>query len=201
MSRSGGKATIEGCASIVLDINRVLADRGGATAFTTALDGAIQGVSYRIALRVRLDPDGGGFLWVEHGLLQHLDTRVPRSAYAIRLVGQPRHFGGLRWYMLCPNTGQRALKLYLPNGGTRFASRQAYNMEYRSQRVGPAEAGDARLRRAFAALGVTYRHPPQADPRKPKWMRRHTYRRLLGALHEARKGQRSVVDQALGAGR
>jgi hypothetical protein len=58
-----------------------------------------------------------------------------------------------RWWFRCPRTGRRAAKLYLPNGGFTFASRQAYGLVYACQRE-PAQ--DRALRRAFklrAALG------------------------------------------------
>tara|TARA_R110001599_G_scaffold193040_1_gene388719 strand:- start:3937 stop:4575 length:639 start_codon:yes stop_codon:yes gene_type:complete len=45
------------------------------------------------------------------------------------------HFGGKRWWMTCPYKGIRVGKLYLPNGGDRFASRQAWRLGYHSQRV------------------------------------------------------------------
>jgi hypothetical protein len=42
------------------------------------------------------------------------------------------HFGGRRWWFLCPLKGIRAAKLYLPAGATKFASRKAYDLTYRS---------------------------------------------------------------------
>ena len=42
------------------------------------------------------------------------------------------HYGGRRWWFKCPRTGLRTSKLYLPPGGTGFASRQAHDLTYRS---------------------------------------------------------------------
>jgi hypothetical protein len=41
-------------------------------------------------------------------------------------------FGGRRWWFRCPETNRRVAKLYLPPDETRFASRQAYGLSYRS---------------------------------------------------------------------
>ena len=57
--------------------------------------------------------------------------------YWIQLETTPQPFGGRRWWFICPRTGRRAAKLYLPNGAFTFASRQAYRLAYRSQREAP----------------------------------------------------------------
>ena len=38
------------------------------------------------------------------------------SDYWIELATTPQPFGGRRWWFICPQTGRRAAKLYLPNG-------------------------------------------------------------------------------------
>ena len=42
------------------------------------------------------------------------------------------HYGGRRWWFLCPSTKARVSKLYLPPGATMFGSRQAHGLTYRS---------------------------------------------------------------------
>ena len=54
---------------------------------------------------------------------------------------------------MCPYQGNRANKLYLPNGGSKFASRQAYRLGYRSQRLSPADQTFERLFRLQRKLG------------------------------------------------
>ena len=44
------------------------------------------------------------------------------------------HFGGLRWWFVCPQLNRRVRKLYLPVGGRHFWSRHAYEPAYASQR-------------------------------------------------------------------
>jgi hypothetical protein len=43
-------------------------------------------------------------------------------------------YGGRRWWFLCPRTSRKSTKLYLPNGGWHFWSRQAYGLGYACQR-------------------------------------------------------------------
>jgi hypothetical protein len=44
------------------------------------------------------------------------------------------HYGGRRWWFICPVKKIRAAKLHLPPGATQFASRNAHNLTYRSSR-------------------------------------------------------------------
>ena len=58
--------------------------------------------------------------------------------YTVALVTSGPHYGGRRWWFLCPlavENGRspiRAAKLHLPPGGRYFASRQIYRLTYRS---------------------------------------------------------------------
>lgn len=60
----------------------------------------------------------------------------------VRLCFTVPNYGGKRWWMLCPFRHIRVGKLYLPPGGDRFASRQAWRLGYQCQR-------DAKRDRAF----------------------------------------------------
>jgi hypothetical protein len=67
------------------------------------------------------------------------------------------HFGGRRWWFVCPLKGIRVAKLYLPPGATSFASRQAYDLTYRScQESGSRERSDRFWRRTARRLGSEY---------------------------------------------
>lgn len=48
--------------------------------------------------------------------LRHPSRCEPRQAqvYRVRLTGTPMRFGGVRWWFLCPLSGRRVAKLYLP---------------------------------------------------------------------------------------
>jgi hypothetical protein len=58
--------------------------------------------------------------------------------YKVRLVTTKPHYGGLRWWFICPlvrfdgGPPRRVEKLYLPSGGKYFGSREAYGLTYTS---------------------------------------------------------------------
>jgi hypothetical protein len=110
------------------------------------------------------------------------------SDYWIELVTTAQPFGGRRWWFICPQTGRRAAKLYLPNGAFAFASRLAHRLAYRSQRE---TTYDRASRRAFKLRGKLGGHGGIGDyiP-KPKWMRWPTYDRKLEEIAAAEE----VVD-------
>lgn len=97
----------------------------------------------------------------------------------VQLTRTQPTFGGHRWWFLCPRTGYRTTKLFLPNGSRHFWSRRAYRLGYACQR----EAHFGRLQRRAATLNrqlggdgwSTWDLPPA----KPKWMRWLTYERKI----------------------
>ena len=58
--------------------------------------------------------------------------------YFVHLDTTPCHFGGKRWWFICPNTtcGRRCRILYLAPGSPYFACRICHNLTYRSQQEG-----------------------------------------------------------------
>lgn len=90
-----------------------------------------------------ISPDGEGTLWLKYsanGELQH---------YTVTLLSTLPHYGGRRWWFICPVKKIRVSDLLLPPGASQFASRQAYNLTYRScQESGSAE----RFQRSVDAL-------------------------------------------------
>jgi len=68
-----------------------------------------------------------------------------RVQQTVRLCFTVPNYGGKRWWMICPYRNIRVGKLYLPPGGDRFASRQAWRLGYQCQR-------DAKRDRAFERL-------------------------------------------------
>lgn len=61
--------------------------------------------------------------------------------FAVRVVSTECHFGGQRWWFLCPIPrgnavcGARAKKLYLPPGATAFGCRRCWNLTYWSAKT------------------------------------------------------------------
>ena len=58
-----------------------------------------------------------------------LRIRIANFTQAIMLGSQPRNFGGLQRYFMCPVTGRMASVVWKPPGATVFASRYAWPNE------------------------------------------------------------------------
>lgn len=92
------------------------------------------------------------------------------------------HFGGKRWWMICPYRRVRAGKLYLPPGGDRFASRQAWRLGYNSQRIAERDRPFETLFRLQKKLGC--QQGWEAGLFRPKGMWRRTFERHLDRYWE-----------------
>ncbi len=101
---------------------------------------------------------------------------------AIRLVYTEPNYGGRRWWMICPYSGRRVGKLYLPNGGDRFASRKAWRLGYHSQRVARRDRPFEKLFRLQRKLGSEQGW--EAHLRRPKGMHQKTFERHLERYYE-----------------
>ncbi|MFN3398083.1 MAG: hypothetical protein ACK4ZS_06050, partial [Sulfurimicrobium sp.] len=97
-------------------------------------------------------------------------------AQRIRLSCTRPNYGGRRWWMHCPQTGQRVGKLFVPPGGELFASRQAWRLGYRSQRSSERDKPFDALFRLQKKLGGRQGWEAGLAPR-PKGMWRRTYDR------------------------
>jgi hypothetical protein len=93
----------------------------------------------------------------------------------IRLVFTEPHFGGNRWWMICPFRSIRVGILYLPNGGDRFASRKAWRLGYHCQRVTHRDRPFEKLFRLQKKLGSE--RGWEAGLARPKGMWHRTYDR------------------------
>jgi len=100
----------------------------------------------------------------------NVDQRVP-------LTFTEPHFGGRRWWMICPYGGRRVAKLLLPPGGNRFASREEWQLVYLSQCQGERARAFERLFRLQRKLGCDERWG--AEPSRPKGMWHSTFKGFL----------------------
>ena len=91
----------------------------------------------------------------------------------VRLAFTEPHFGGKRWWMICPFRSIRVGILYLPNGGDRFASRKAWRLGYHCQRVAHRDRPFEKLFRLQKKLGSDQGW--EAGLRRPKGMWLRTY--------------------------
>ncbi len=162
--RSGGRPTIEGCGAIMLSLDELMAMRRGRDVFGVVCSGQVASNPYSINVAVRLGPEMQGGLTITHLAFNHLSSEVPAASYTVDLVAVPGQFGGRRWFMLCPRSGRRVLKLYLPNGAPWFAGREALGPGLSGAAAGrhpegPCAHGPGVLQ-AWHALS----QPPPADP-------------------------------------
>lgn len=91
-----------------------------------------------------------------HAFRQHIDC-------VVALNSSPMHFGGERWYALCPNTGKRCTTLVLPPGKTHFASVIGWDVAYGAQRECEVHRAHRAIDKASSRLKALSKYT-----RKPK---------------------------------
>jgi hypothetical protein len=177
--RTGGYPTSEACASIVLrttDFRRVGLKTGmkANAGMTFTLDGEPFPIGFVI------DTVDEHFPFID--FVHSSRGRNPAvQRYRVRLLKTPQRLGGVRWWFVCPQTGRKAVKLYLPLGGHRFWSRQAYRLGYASQREDAKGRAQRQAEKIYRNLGGEG-HWMDGAPDKPKWMRWRTYERKAEKL-------------------
>ena len=127
-----------------------------------------------------IDTCGPGPGFIE---LAHDERTVQREPEAVRYrvyldTTRPR-FGGRRYWFICPSSGRRVAKLYLPYGGSRFLSRRAYRLGYACQREDRQSRLMRKARKLRRAIGGDGEALGQGEPEKPKGMHWRTYERRL----------------------
>lgn len=104
-----------------------------------------------------------------------------RMDYKIRLVTTQPHYGGERFWFLCPITYRRCAVLYSPSGSKWFASRHAFRrLKYRSQSASPCDRAYSKIRKLENKLvddGKCFI--------KPKGMHQKTYEKIWEQLDRA----------------
>lgn len=94
-----------------------------------------------------------------------------------RLATSRPHFGGVRWWFICPLSGRWVRKLYLHLGCDYFASRQALGLTYAVCREDVGARARRRADKLWRQLG------PEGG--RPKGMHWRTYHRIGGAAEAA----------------
>jgi hypothetical protein len=176
--RRGWHASIAATDSYVLSAGALRSIRPGAVITGTIAKGKL---TWRDGFELDLTVEminGDVRLLLEH---EHRSSREPDGTvrYYVDLVHTRPYFGGRRWWFLCPRSGRRVAKLYLPLGGFRFWSRRAYALAYQCQRESPLDRVMRKARKLHRRLGGDggdYADPPP----RPKRMRQPTYDRLWG---------------------
>lgn len=129
-------------------------------------------VSYTCDMR---DPDDAN-LELRFTVTRRSTGEAKDYVQRIALSHTQPHFGGKRWWMHCPVNGQRVGKLYVPAGGDTFASRNAWRIGYRSQRVTPRDKPFEALFKLQRRLGCT--EGWEMPIYRPKGMHHRTFARL-----------------------
>src|SRR5258708_4009578 len=74
--------------------------------------------SAEVELRIELRSNDGT-AWLRYDIERATRLTGPQH-HSVSMATTPCQFGGQRWWWICPATGARVSKLYLPNGGNRF---------------------------------------------------------------------------------
>jgi hypothetical protein len=169
--RQGGAVTAEGTASFVLTASMLTHAGRGVTGVVPFDEG-----KFSVTIRIDICDPSNPFIELTH---QTRDEREGDRSVRdrIRLVWTEPTYGGRRWWFQCPRTGCRTTKLFLPNGGRHFWSRQAYGLGYACQREGRFDRLQRRAAKLNRQLGGEGWGTWDTPPRKPKWMRWRTYER------------------------
>ena len=103
------------------------------------------------------------------------------DAQRIELTAEPRHFGGVQWYFLCPVKRWPCSVLWRPPGARFFASREAFGRQvaYGSQFQSPHDRALTKAQMIRHRLGGReWLSGLDGFPPKPKGMHWRTYERL-----------------------
>src|SRR5262245_5650109 len=181
--RSGGRPTDE--QALKLDIDRMM--RWGAIRPGEHRPCAMRTEFYDYDIDVKFESRAGdhwdSWLRLRYSMADYWTGEDLEIDDKIYLATTRPHFGGLRWWFICPRRNIRVRKLYLPLGGRHFWSRRAYRLDYGSQRETVHDRAMRRARKLYRRLGGD----PVDDeyPDKPPRMRWTTYNRLMDKLRAA----------------
>ena len=165
-----------------LDINKLVRDKLitaerwnlGTLKWTSTRTGEDRGnIGYEINTRNPSD------MWLRVYYTSTIRGEKHSMDYNIRLTATQPHYGGKRFWFICPLTGNRTPVLYSPPGSKWFASRYAYNLKYQSQSEGPLDRAISRKFRLREKIGG------ENYSRRPKGMHEKTYWRLLNEFWRA----------------
>lgn len=196
MSRSGWRPAIE--SALALDLRRLIklrVIRDGASSslrWTDDRGNACGSVGYAVKLnRTEGVGEDSGTLTLTYSHSDRAGGKSQPVTCVLGLCTVPMHYGGLRWYLLCPYTHRRALKLYKFSGIEQFCHRTAIRPlpTYASQRVSGCDRIFAQRWAIRRKLGDTF-SDLFSEPYKPKWMRLDTFERYAARDAElaAREG-------------
>lgn len=177
-----GKRLVEDCLALdlawLLRLASIRAGQAGNGEIKWTLDGeALGSLCFRLDLRATETAR----LILRYALETPEGKRTPMRQ-VIALTALPQHLGGHRWWLRCPVTGERARVLYLPQDGDRFASRKAWGLGYRVERLNRFDRPFEKLFRVQRRLGG--RQGLSAGLERPKGMWQRTFARHVADLEQ-----------------
>jgi hypothetical protein len=178
--RYGGRPTDEATGSFIIDIAALRRSglkagpvRALRYAWTSSYDG-------EFAVDMLIDTRNPEDAWIEFWHATR-DSDPKEIRYRVLLTATRPPFGGLRWWFVCPRTGRRAQKLFLPLGGRHFWSRDGYQLGYACQRETKTDRRFRKARKFKRSLGGDGEYGNPIPP-KPKGMHWRTYERKAAQL-------------------
>jgi hypothetical protein len=133
-----------------------------------------------VEIETHIDDPWNGWVRLKYGMTDYCSGQEFKIDNKVYLAATRPHFGGLRWWFVCPQLNRRVRKLYLPLGGRHFWSRRAYELAYASQRETKFDRALRRARKLRLRLGGDLADDEYPD--KPSRMRWATYNRLMDRL-------------------
>lgn len=141
------------------------------TLHTSELSWKVSGYVLRVSFRLSAENHG----WLKyHARLIDPSGNERWRVGSIMAISEPCHYGGRRWYFLCPRTGRRCSTVYFVHG--EFVSYRASGLHYQSQSQRETDRLRTKLRKIEAKL-VDGKY-------RPKGMHDETYSRIVGELEE-----------------
>ncbi len=127
--------------------------------------------------------DERGWVRLRYTTTSHWTGQQTQHDYTVELTTTPQPFGGRRWWWVCPRRRDLVAKLYMPSGGTTFASRKAHRLAYRCQRQSPYDRAISQGFKHRQRLGAKGGIGDPID--RPKGMRWATFDRKMEQVEAA----------------
>lgn len=118
---------------------------------------------------------------------------------SIRLSATTPHFGGRRWWFLCPRSERRVLKLYWTDTEG-FGSRQALRLVYPSSRENELQRAQRRLKKLYRKLDLSPFLGLSAAA-KPRGMHWSTFESICREIDHESAHQQRLLARGLSSGR
>jgi hypothetical protein len=168
------KQTVED--GLSLDINKLIRD--GSVRQGIAWQGTLVWSNTRTGEKIASIGYEANLVKTDNAYMRlHYNHNNQPQDYKVRLTTTQPNFGGLRWWFICPVSGQRVGKLYSPPGQPLFASRKVFKLAYQSQREHKPQRLLDKAYKLRRRLGQTNRGE-YPIPCKPKGMHWKTYSKI-----------------------